>query len=75
MTESLRSLQSELFNEVEQEAVTEELPIDDSADEPTITMSAHDRKRGGRKPLPEDLPRVEVIHDLADADKVCPHDG
>ncbi|MFT5562345.1 MAG: transposase [Litorivivens sp.] len=38
-------------------------------------MPAHERKRTGRKPLPEDLPRVDVIHDLADADKVCPHDG
>lgn len=74
-TESLRSLQSELFNEAEQEVASVELALDDSGDDDSIAVPAHKRKRSGRKKLPEDLPRVEVIHDLADADKVCPHDG
>lgn len=75
-TESLRSLQSELFNEVEQEAANSELAHDDCEQEDnTVTVPAHQRKRGGRKLLPEDLPRIEVIHDLAEADKVCPYDG
>lgn len=71
-SESLRSLQSELFNESEVEAIVTEPQADD---ESSITVPAHKRKRGGRKPLPEDLPRVEVIHDLSDADNICPHDG
>jgi transposase len=71
-TESLRSLQSELFNESEQESLIAEQHPDD---ETSITVPVHRRKRGGRKPLPEDLPRVEVIHDLSDSDKICPHDG
>ena len=29
------------------------------------------RKKRGRKPLPEDLPRLEVIHDLREEEKVC----
>lgn len=32
------------------------------------------RKNGGKKPFPSDLPREIRIHDLADKDKVCPHD-
>jgi transposase len=36
-----------------------------------IRISGHSRKKPGRKPLPEDLPRVEVIHDLDEKDKVC----
>ena len=75
-TESLRSLQSELFNEVEQEADQSLSELDDAGNsDDHITVPAHKRKRTGRKPLPEDLPRVEIIYDLADADKVCPHDG
>lgn len=74
-TESLRSLQSELFNEPEQDAdepaSDEQLSVDDD----TIIVPTHTRKRGGRKPLPEELPRIEIIHDLSDADKICPHDG
>lgn len=30
---------------------------------------------GGRKPLPADLPRERVVHDLVDDVKVCPNDG
>ena len=71
-TESLRSLQSELFDEAEI-ALQE---IDAAAEEgDTIEVPAHTRKRSGRKSLPEDLPRVDVVHDLSEADKVCPHDG
>ena len=43
----------------------------DDEDKGTIHVPAHDRKKRGRKPLPEDLPRVEVIHDIDDADKIC----
>lgn len=41
----------------------------------SVTIPAHTRKPRGRKPLPAALPRVEVVHDVADADKVCPVDG
>jgi len=70
-TESLRSLQSELFNEPEQEALVDEAAFAD-LDDDTIDVPAHQRKRSGRKKLPEDLPRIQVIHDLSDADKTCP---
>lgn len=36
-----------------------------------IHVPAHNRKKRGRKPLPADLPRVEQLHDIDDADKVC----
>ncbi len=34
-------------------------------------IPAHTRKKRGRKPLPEHLPRVEIIHDLPEEQKVC----
>ena len=36
-----------------------------------IHVPGHTRKKGGRKPLPDDLPRVEVIHDINEKDKTC----
>ncbi|MGB5708264.1 MAG: IS66 family transposase [Arenicellales bacterium] len=73
-TESLRSLQSEIFNESEDSADAFEAASDSSLqDIDTIVVHTHQRKRGGRKPLPEELPRIEVIHDLTDDEKVCPH--
>ena len=36
-----------------------------------IHIPAHTRKKSGRKSLPENLPRVEVVHDIADEEKIC----
>ena len=72
-TESLRSLQSELFDESEVASQGSE-PAAEVDDDP-IDVPAHKRKRSGRQKLPEDLPRIDVVHDLSEEDKVCPHDG
>jgi transposase len=61
------SAQLGLFNEAEVEAEREDAPV--------VTVSSHTRVRGHRRPLPAHLPREEVVHDVAEADKVCPHDG
>jgi len=63
-TETLRSLQSELFDESEVESRFD-LPLDGSEAD-AVKVPAHTRKRSGRKKLPEDL---------SDDEKVCPHDG
>ena len=40
--------------------------------EEQIEVKSHSRKKkGGRKPLPDDLPREEIIHDLPEKEKVC----
>ena len=39
--------------------------------EEKVVIEAHSRKKAGRKPLPENLPRVEVVHDIAEEEKVC----
>lgn len=45
------------------------VPPQDQEEE--IKVPAHNRKKRGRKALPEDLPRVEVIHDITDEEKQC----
>lgn len=62
--------QLRLFDEAEQDAV--EGPVADSG---TIDGPAHRRAKRGRRALPKDLPRVEIVHDIGDAQKGCPHDG
>jgi transposase len=57
-----------LFNEAETDA-------DEDAAKTVTTVAGHARRRGHRRALPSHLPREEVVHDLAEADKVCPHDG
>lgn len=39
--------------------------------ETTIEVSAHHRRKRGRKPLPADLPREEVLHDIPEEEKIC----
>jgi transposase len=43
----------------------------DNTEEKEIHVPAHDRKKRGRKVLPDNLPRVERLHDIDDADKIC----
>ena len=47
---------------------------DDSAsgsDEETTTVRPHTRTKGGRKPLPENIEREEVVLDIPEEDKHC----
>ena len=60
-------LQTLLFDEVE--VTVDESLADDDDDK--IIVPAHKRKKPGRKPLPENLPRVEKIHDLTEEEKMC----
>jgi transposase len=55
--------QGELFNEAE-EICAEQV-------EPEQEDISYKRNKPKRKPLPADLPREVVVHDLADEDKVC----
>ena len=57
-----------LFNEAEHTVDTQAL--DDDADE--INVKPHSRARNNaRKPLPECLPRVDVLHELNDQERQC----
>lgn len=60
--------QERLFD---QGADLEEVP---AAAEP-IAVKGHQRARRGRPRLSDDLPRVDVIHDLTEAEKVCAEHG
>ncbi len=53
-----------LFNETEEEVIK-------AKEEKETTIPEHTRKKPGRKPLPADLPRTEVIHDLPAEEKIC----
>lgn len=46
---------------------------DPNESEPTVTVRSHTRRAsGGRKPLPANLPRVTVVHDIPEAARQCP---
>lgn len=61
--------QAWLFNEAEAlEQAAALAPV-------SVTIPAYERHKRGRKKLSADLPRVEVLHDLSEADKLCPADG
>jgi transposase len=84
LQEQIRLLRNEVFGRSSEKSIVQdpsqlllfELPGDasstDSAPvEVAIEVGAHKRKKRGRKPLPDHLPRVEIIHDLSDEDKIC----
>jgi len=67
-SEKLSPDQIRLFDEAETQATA-------AGEDETVSVPAHSRRKRGRKPLPGALPRVEVIHELPEAERVCPHDG
>jgi transposase len=73
-SEKLETIQADLFVEAEEDEESTNTEVEQSADEATITVATHQRKKH-RESIPADLPRVEIIHDLPDDQKVCPHDG
>ena len=63
-----------IFNEAEESAAAleaESLDADEDVDPAVIPVAGHTRKKKGRKPLPEALPRIDVIHDLPESEKIC----
>jgi transposase len=89
LEEENRWLKSQLFGRSSEKSAPEHMSPDqrwlfnesevlaETATEPpeTITIPAHKRTKRGRKKLSATLPRVEVVHDLSEADKICPLDG
>ena len=57
-----------LFNEAEASAGEE-----DCESAPGTEVAAHRRGRPKRAPLPESVPRVDIVHELAEHERVCPH--
>jgi len=55
-----------LFDEAEKSEADEQ-----SAEPESIEVPAHTRRRGKRGLLPENLPRIEVVHDLTEEEKQC----
>ena len=53
-----------LFEEFEDQTVITD-------DDDTVLVPSHKRTKRGRKPLPENLPRIEIIHDIPEEDKLC----
>jgi len=56
--------QLRLFDEIEETASSQ-------VNEQEVPVAAHKRKKRGRKPLPKDLPRIDVVHDLPEEQKLC----
>lgn len=73
-SEKLPSGQTELFNEAEQFAAVAAEALNAEPEE-SIEVPGHSRVRPKRKPLPDHLPREDIIIDLTDAEKICDKDG
>ena len=59
-----------MFDEAEAD-----VPSIEDVEDDLILVPAHARKKRGRKPLPDNLPRVDVVHDLPESERHCDHDG
>ena len=67
-SEKMSDGQLGLFNEAEASAEEEE-----SESAPDTEVAAYRRGRPKRAPLPAYLPRVDIVHRLAESERTCPH--
>lgn len=74
-SEKLSPDQLNLFDEAEVLSNEESEATDILEAQETIEVPSHQRRARKRVSIPADLPRIEVIHDLPEAQKICPHDG
>jgi transposase len=58
-----------LFNEAETFSDAAERQV------PAVAVAAHTRQKSGRKPFPSHLERVEILHELTEAERTCPSCG
>ncbi len=70
-SEKVSADQLGLFNEAEESADESEPEVASK----TTQVKSHERKTKPRISIPEELPREDIIHDLPDSEKICPHDG
>ena len=81
LNEQIKSLQDKLFGRKTEkihrndgqlslfDIPEPECPLLEEPEETTVT--SHIRRKKGRKPLPANLPRVEVIHELSEEERQC----
>ncbi len=72
-SEKVSADQINLFNEAE--ADTEAESTDSSTNTDSIEVKGHTRQSKPRVTIPVEYPREDIIYDLAESDKTCPHDG
>jgi len=63
-----------LFDEAELDGEAQPDSAADAGDD-EVTVAAHKRKKRGRKPIPDHLPRIDVIHEIPEPERRCEHDG
>ncbi len=84
LEEEIRLLRHTIFGQKTEKQATgssPQLPLFDIPENPPeetedkeeegVIVPEHTRKKKGRKKLPEDLPRVEVVHDIPEEEKIC----
>jgi len=64
-----------LFGKLVDQRPLDQSSIEDESGEKLVTRRAKNRHKHGRGPLPEHLERIEIEHDLSEAEKACPACG
>ncbi len=80
LREQIRLLHAQMFGKKSEKGLADssavQIPLFDMPEpeieaEEEVEVPSHQRKKPGRKKLPDALPRVEVVHDIDEAEKVC----
>ena len=81
LREQIRLLQAQMFGKKSEKGAADsgavqmalfDMPEPEVDPEPKqVEVPPHQRRKPGRKKLPENLPRETIVHDIAEQDKIC----
>ena len=81
LREQIRLLQAQMFGKKSEKGAADsgavqmalfDMPEPEIEPEPEeVEVSPHQRKKPGRKKLPDNLPRETIVHDIPEQDKIC----
>jgi len=80
LREQIRLLQAQMFGKKSEKGLSDsgalqillfDMPEPEVEEEEEVEVPSHKRKKPGRKKLPDTLPRVEVVHDIDETEKLC----
>jgi len=80
LREQIRLLQAQMFGKKSEKGLGDsggvqiplfDMPEPEVEEEEEIEVPSHKRKKSGRKKLPDTLPRVDVVHDIDESEKLC----
>lgn len=75
LEEALKKQRRTLFGPSSEKQSPDQVSLFNEAEDKAVIIASHTRQKKPRVSIPDDLPREDIVHDVPESEKICPHDG